>query len=205
MLYSYGYDRDIIIMNSDSHTKAGAVIIVGIVLIIIVSWVILTYNRFVRLRNMVEEAWSGIDVQLKRRADLIPNLVAVVGGYAQHERATLEEVVKRRTAPHGAASAGEVSRTENALTQSLTSLFAVAEAYPDLKANEEFTALQRTLVEIEDQIQFSRRYYNGATRNYNILRMSFPNSMLASLFHLQSYEYFEVETSAERISPNAAF
>lgn len=171
----------------------------GVVLLV---WGILIYNRFVRVQNMVREAWSGIDVQLRRRADLIPNLVEVVRGYVGHERTTFENVAGLRSGTPATAATGARADAENALTQSIKSIFALAEAYPDLKANEEFLALQRTLVEVEDQIQYARRYYNGAARDFNILVRSFPSNLVAAIFHYQPYEYFEVTLSTERDAPD---
>lgn len=178
---------------------------VGIALGIVLIWLLAAYNKFVRLKQMVAEAWSGIDVQLKRRADLIPNLIEVVSGYAKHERTTFEEVTRRRAMQQPAATTAERSAVENELTKTIGTIFAVAEAYPELKANDEFLKLQHTLVEIEDQIQFARRYYNGASRDYNILLHTFPSSIVATIYHFTEYEYFELETITERNTPEATF
>lgn len=178
---------------------------IGIALGALIIWLLFAYNKFVRLKQMVAEAWSGIDVQLKRRADLIPNLIQVVSGYAKHERNTFEEVTKSRAMQQPAATTAERSAVENELTKTIGAIFAVAEAYPDLKANDEFLKLQHTLVEIEDQIQYARRYYNGASRNYNILLSTFPSNIVGMIFHFTEYEYFELESISERITPEATF
>lgn len=171
-----------------------------IILLLVLIGGVYLYNRFVRARNLVEEAWSGVEVQLKRRCDLVPNLVETVGGYARHERRLLEEVTSRRTIAL-AAPASKRSDAENALTQDLRNLFAIAEAYPDLKASRNFLDLQKSLSEIENEIQYARRYYNGAVRDYNILIQSFPNSLLAKLLGFRSRGFFEVELASERERP----
>ena len=140
----------------------------------VLLWAVLLYNGLVRMRNMVEEAWSGIDVQLKRRTDLIPNLVATVKGYAAHEKGTLEEVIRLRGLAQNAHGVGETAQAQGLLGAALGKLFALAENYPDLKANANFAQLQATLGEIEEEIQLARRYYNGAVRNLNIAVESFP-------------------------------
>jgi LemA protein len=147
----------------------------GLVMLVL----IVLYNRLVRLRNMVREGWSGIDVQLKRRANLIPNLVETVKGYIGHERDLLEKVTRLRSQSLQTGDLGEKQRVENALTGGLAHLFAVAEGYPELKANQNFQELQTQLSEIEDQIQLARRYYNGTVRNLNIAIESFPGNLVA--------------------------
>ncbi len=149
--------------------------VLGVVIVLILGWGIAIYNKLVRQRNMVLEGWSGIDVQLKRRSNLIPNLIESVKGYMGHERGVLEKVTELRSKSMAAGAPGEKGRIEGALSRSLVSLFAVAEGYPDLKANQNFIDLQSQLAEIEDQIQLARRYYNGATRNLNIAVESFPS------------------------------
>jgi LemA protein len=153
-------------------------IFIGIIAVL-VFWFIGIYNNLVKLRNMFKEAWSGVDVQLKRRYDLIPNLVETIKGYAGHEKSTLEEVIKLRNQCVVANSPGEQSKAENALTLGLRSLFAVAEAYPDLKANQNFQELENNLNIIEDEIQMSRRYFNGCVRNYNTAIETFATTMSA--------------------------
>ena len=166
---------------------------------------IVLYNRLVRLRNMVREGWSGIDVQLKRRANLIPNLVETVKGYMGHERGLLEKVTDLRSRSMQAGSLGEKQHAENALTGGLARLFAVAEAYPELKANQNFQDLQEQVSDIEDQIQLARRYYNGTVRNLNIAIESFPGNLVAGRFAFQTAEFFEIEEPADRAVPKVGF
>ena len=174
--------------------------VVGILL-----WVILLYNGLVRVRSMVEEAWSGIDVQLKRRTDLIPNLVSTVKGYAVHEKGTLEEVIRLRGLAQNAHGVGETAQAQGLLGAALGKLFALAENYPDLKANANFAQLQASLGEIEEQIQLARRYYNGAVRNLNIAVESFPSNLVAGRFGFEKAEFFELENVSERAVPTVAF
>lgn len=171
---------------------------------ILVIWVIATYNRFIRLHNLLKEAWSGIDVQLKRRHDLIPNIVETVKGYTGHERKVFEDVAALRGGNLASGDLQQRGAAETALTQSIKSLFALAEAYPDLKASEQFLTLQRTLAEVEEQIQYARRYYNGTVRNYNILVQSFPSNLLAGAFHYRQEEYFEIELATQRDAPQVS-
>lgn len=171
----------------------------------VVLWGVLIYNGLVRMRNMVEEAWSGIDVQLKRRTDLIPNLVSTVKGYAAHEKGTLEEVIRLRGVAQNAQGVAETAQAQGLLGQALGKLFALAESYPDLKANANFAQLQATLGEIEEQIQLSRRYYNGAVRNLNIAVESFPSNLVAGRFGFTKAEFFELESAAERAVPTVSF
>lgn len=170
-----------------------------------VIWLGYTYNRFVRGRNMIREAWSGIDVQLKRRHDLIPNLVESVKGYSQHEQQLYTGLADSRAKSVQTKGVAERGEIENAISGQLKSLFAVAEAYPELKAQENFLALQKSLTEIEDQIQYARRYYNAVVRDYNIRAQSFPSLICASLFGFKSAEYFELEFATEREAVKAEF
>ena len=163
------------------------------------------YNRLVRGRQMTQEGLSGIDVQLKRRADLIPNLLETVKGYMGHERQVLERVTELRTKSLQAGSVAEKGQVEGMLTEALRTLFAVAENYPDLKASQNFMELQQSLADIEEQIQLSRRYYNGAARNLNILVESFPSNIVARLFGFSQVEYFELEDQADRAVPRVSF
>lgn len=174
-------------------------------LLIVGLWLIAIYNKLVRNRNMVQEAWSGIDVQLKRRANLIPNLIETVKGYLKHEKKLLSDVTELRSKSMGLRDIGERSKTENALGRSLTNLFAVAEAYPDLKANQNFIDLQSQLAEVEDQIQMARRYYNGSVRNKNILIESFPSNQVANMFNFTKSEYFEIDNDDDRAVPKVKF
>jgi LemA protein len=170
-----------------------------------VLWAVAIYNSLVRMRSMVEEAWSGIDVQLKRRTDLIPNLVSTVKGYAAHEKGTLEEVVRLRGLAQNAHGVGETAQAQGLLGQALGKLFALAESYPDLKANANFAQLQASLGDIEEQIQLARRYYNGAVRNLNIAVESFPSNLVAGRFGFVKAEFFELESAAERAVPSVSF
>lgn len=161
------------------------------VIIVLVIWAVAIYNGLVRLKNRVDEAWSDIDVQLKRRYDLIPNLVNTVKGYAAHEKEVFEKVTEARTRAMGAQSAGDKAQAENALSQTLKSLFAVAENYPDLKANQNFLELQRELTDTEDKIQAARRFYNGNVRDFNTKIQVFPNNVFAGMLGFTSREFFE--------------
>jgi LemA protein len=180
-------------------------IVVLVVLIGGLLWFVALYNRFIRGKNLVQEAWSGIDVQLKRRHDLIPNLVETVKGYMQYERSVLQEITDLRSKSMSATSVGEKGAVENALSRTLKSLFAVAEAYPDLKANQNFLDLQRNLTDIEEQVQLARRYYNGTVRDFNILVEAFPSALVASMFGFKLAEFFELEAAAERELPSVKF
>ena len=167
------------------------------VVAVLVIYIIATYNGLIKLKVRVEEAWSDITVQLKRRADLIPNLVNTVQGYAKHEKSVFEEVTKARSAIMDAQ--GDVKKSaeaENMLSGALKSLFAVAEAYPDLKANQNFVELQRELVDTEDKIQASRRFYNGGVRDMNTKVETFPSNIIAGMFGIGKREFFEVEDQA---------
>ena len=166
--------------------------------VILVLWLILTYNRFITLRNRVKEAWADIDVQLKRRYDLIPNLVETVKGYASHERELLEKVTQARTQAMGAQTIKERGDAENALSQTLKSLFAVSENYPQLKASENFLELQRELTDTEDKIQASRRFYNGNVRDFNTMLQSFPQNVVAGIFNFKAAEFFEIAEAAQK-------
>lgn len=169
---------------------------IGIILVIVavlVIWFIFAYNRFVRLITRSKEAWADIEVQLKRRYDLIPNLVSTVKGYASHESSAFENVTKARAMAIGAQSLPEKVGAENMLTGALKSLFAVAEAYPDLKANQNFLELQRELSDTENKIQAARRFYNGNVRDLNIATESFPSNLVANLFHFVKMEFFDLE------------
>ena len=178
-------------------------IVLGVIVILILAF-IAYYNKFIKLKNQVDESWSGIDVQLKRRHDLIPNLVETVKGYAKHEKETLEKVIKARNMAINATSVEEKAQAENMLTGALKTIFALSENYPDLKANENFMNLQNTLSEIEDNIQNARRYYNAVVRDYNILCESFPSVIIANMFGFKKREFFEIE-EAERENVQVKF
>lgn len=176
-------------------------VILLIIIVLIGGWFVYIYNRFVKQHNIVKEAWSGIDVQLKRRYDLIPNLVDAVKGYSQYERKLLEDITSLRAESMQLNSPGEKAKPESALSGQLKNLLAVAENYPDLKANESFLNLQKQLTETEDQIQYARRYYNGAVRDYNTRIQSFPSNLAASLFNFKEEEFFEITLATERQTP----
>jgi len=182
----------------------GAVIFFAVATLV-VAFAVTTYNRLVGLRQRSQEAWSDIDVQLKRRTDLVPNLVETVKGYAAHEKTTLDEVVRARGAAMSAASPGARAQAENQLTSALRQLFALSEAYPDLKANQSFQSLQASLGEIEDAVQNSRRYYNAVVRDLNTTIESFPSNMIASLGRFVRRQYFELDRPEDRQVPRVSF
>jgi len=174
-------------------------------LLVVGSSIVGLYNGLVQLRNASDSAWSDIDVQLKRRADLVPNLVESVKGYAGHERSTLDEVTEARARAMRAVTPGERSAAEGALGHALGGLFAVAEAYPELKANQNFLSLQGDLSKLEDAIQNARRYYNAVVRDLNTKCEAFPSNLVASHFGFAKKEYFELESPAERAAPAVSF
>ncbi len=176
-----------------------------IVLGVAVLFLIFSYNRLVVLQNRVEEAWSDIDVQLKRRYNLIPNLVKTVKGYAEHERGTFEEITKARAEVIQAGSPSERTKAENHLSETLKSLFAVSENYPELRASENFLELQKELRDAEDKIQAARRFYNSSVRSFNNGVETFPTNILASLFGFSEKEFFQVRISEEREVPKVEF
>lgn len=165
------------------------------ILVILVIWTIFSYNKFITLINRAKEAWSDIEVQLKRRYDLIPNLVNTVKGYAEHESEVFDNVTKARASAMGAQNIVDKGKTENMLASALKSVFAVAEAYPDLKANANFLALQTELSDTENKIQASRRFYNGNVRDLNIAVDSFPSNLIAKVFHFVKMELFTLDES----------
>jgi LemA protein len=169
----------------------------------VLLWAVWTYNRFIRLRNQVDEAWAGIDVQLQRRYDLVPNLLAAVKGYMRHESGVLERVTKLRGHPELGVT--ERADEETGLSRSIGRLFALAEDYPDLKASEGFAQLHSSLVEIEEHLQFARRYYNGSVRDNNNLVEAFPALLVARLFGFRSASFFEIELASQRIPPTVRF
>jgi len=179
-------------------------IILGIV-ILIVLWLISTFNGLVKLKNRAKEAWADIDVQLKRRYDLIPNLVETVKGYAGHERELFEKVTEARSRAMGARTIKERGEAENVLSGTLKTLFAVAENYPELKASVNFLELQRELTDTEDKIQAARRFYNGNVRDLNISIESFPTNLIASVFGFGKMELFEIAEAAEKEAPKVSF
>lgn len=182
--------------------------VVLIIAAVIVLWLVFAYNGFIKRRNRAKEAWSDIDVQLKRRYNLIPNLIETVKGYAKHEKRVLEEVTKARTKAMSAESEGKmknVEKAENMLAGALKTLFAVAESYPDLKANANFLDLQRELADTENKIQAARRFYNSNVRDLNILIESFPYNIVANLFRFKQKEFFELKEEKAKKPTKVSF
>src|SRR3954463_3973934 len=181
------------------------VIVLVVLVLLLLIVVVAMYNRLVRLRNRAENAWAQVDVQLRRRYDLIPNLVETVKGYAAHERQTFEEVTRARTAAQQAQNVQQQAEAENMLTQAIGRLFAVAEQYPQLRATENFQELQAQLAETEQKIAVSRQIYNDAVLTYDNALQTVPTNMVAGLFNFQPREYFEVEEPAAREAPRVQF
>ncbi|MET3538480.1 LemA family protein [Chryseobacterium limigenitum] len=180
-------------------------IIVIVLVVLFLLYGVSIYNRLVKLKNLVQEAWSSIDVMLKKRHDLIPNLVETVKGYATHERETLDSVTRARAQAVGANSVESKEAAEKNLNQAMMNLFAVAEQYPDLKANTNFQQLQSELTSIENDIEKSRRYYNGTVRDNNTLVETFPSNIIANMYKFQKSPFFELENAAEREVPTVKF
>lgn len=193
-----------VLMNLNLDKMSLLMILAAIVLLVLI-YVASTYNRLVRLRTHADEAWSGISVQLKKRHDLIPNLVETVKGFAAHERETFESVTQARTAAMQAGSVEEQAVAESNLNRTLGRLFAISEAYPELRSNQNFLHLQGELTVIESDLEKSRRYYNGAVRNKNIAVESFPSNMIANIFNFTKSEFFELDSDAERAVPKITF
>lgn len=171
----------------------------------LVALVVQLYNALVRLRNASESAWSDVDVQLVRRADLVPNLVETVKGFAAHERGTLEEVVKARGQVEAASGVGDRASAESGLSRALGGLFALAEAYPELRSDQNFRALQEDLAKLEDAIQKARRYYNAVVRDLNTRCEAFPSNLVANQFGFHKADYFELDDPADRQAPAVSF
>lgn len=180
-------------------------LLIILIVVAIAFYGIYIYNRLIRLRNMAEEAWSGIDVQLKKRYDLIPNLIKTVKGYAAHEKGLFEEITKLRSRAMAAETVKEQEAVEAELSKALGKLMVVVENYPDLKANENFLELQRELARVEHDLQAARRYYNGTVRDYNILVEQFPSNLIASGTGHQKREFFEIADEEERAVPDVNF
>jgi LemA protein len=176
--------------------------VILLLLLGLAAWFIHTYNRFIKLRNQVSEAWAGIDVQLQLRYELVPNLLATVKGYMQHESSVLEKVTRLRG--RSTLSPQQRAGEETGLSQSIGQLFALAEDYPELKASEGFQQLHTSLVNIEDQLQYARRYYNGSVRDNNNLVEGFPSLLVARLFGFRLAEFFEIELASQRQAPAVA-
>jgi LemA protein len=180
-------------------------VLIGIGVVAVLGWVMATYNGLVGLRNQVENAWAQIDVQLKRRYDLIPNLVETVKGYAKHERETLEKVIQARNMAMSAKGVHDRAEAENMLTGALKSLFAVSEAYPDLKANQSFLRLQEEITATENKVAFSRQFYNDSTMQFNTRIQLFPANLIAGMFGFVRREFFEVTDTVQREAPKVQF
>ena len=178
---------------------------IGVATIVLVIIFILIYNKLVSIKNLVGEAWSGIDIQLKRRSDLIPNLIATVKAYSTHETSTLEKITQLRTIAISANSINEKITAETSLSSNLRTLFAVAENYPDLKASNNFANLQNELSIIEEQLQLSRRYYNAVTRDYNSCITIFPNNLIAKFLKYQHQPFFKITLDSDRQTPKVSF
>jgi LemA protein len=182
-----------------------ALMVIGGLVVVLVLCAVGIYNGLIRLRNQADNSWSQIDVQLKRRHDLIPNLIETTKGYMQHERGTLESVTQARAQAMGAKSVGEAAKAEGMLSEALTKFMAVAESYPDLKANQNFLALQETLTSTENKIAFARQAYNDSVLYYNNKIQMFPSNIVAETFDFTKKEFFEVENAAEREVPKVSF
>ena len=181
-------------------------LLVFVAILVVIGFIVAgMYNGLVQLKVRADNAWSDIDVQLKRRHDLIPNLVETVKGYAAHEKSTFEDVARYRSAAMAATSAEDRAQAEGQLTQALRGLLAVAEAYPELKANTQFQSLQQSLSELEDALQNSRRYYNAVVRDLNTRIQSFPTNIIAGMFNFQQRQFFEISDPTERAVPNVKF
>lgn len=174
-----------------------AIVILALV-VVLALWGVGIYNSLITLKNRVKEAWSDIDVQLKRRYDLIPNLIETVKGYMQHEAGVFTKVTEARSIAMQATGTADKAKAENALSESLKSLFAVAESYPDLKASQNFSQLQDEISDTENKIQASRRFYNGQVRDFNTKIQVFPNNFFANLMHFVAFEFFEIENKEEK-------
>lgn len=179
--------------------------VIIVVVAVIVFWLIATWNGLIMRRRRVDEAWSDIDVQLKRRYDLIPNLIETIKGYAKHESSVFENVTKARTAAMGAQTPEEHGKAENMLSGALKSLFAVAESYPELKASQNFSQLQDELSDTENKIQAARRFYNGNIRDYNTKIEQFPTNVVAGIFGFKERNFFEIGDEKEREAPKVKF
>lgn len=176
-----------------------------VILIVMGAWVVSIYNKLVKNKNIVKEGWSGIETQLKRRSNLIPNLVEAIKGYVGHEKGVLESVTEARSRTGTASTPAERGKMEGMLGAALANVFAVAEAYPELKANENFMSLHGELSSLEDEIQMARRYYNGTVRDLNVMIESFPSNIIAGSFGFVQAEFFEIEDAADRAVPEVSF
>ncbi|HEY1637247.1 MAG TPA: LemA family protein [Rhizomicrobium sp.] len=182
-----------------------ALLILLAIIVAAALWAVSVYNSLVRRRNVVAEAWSGIDAQLKRRADLIPNLVETVKGYAGHERETFEDLARLRSQGQAQTDVAQRAQTETAITAAIGRVMAVAEAYPQLRASENFQSLQKDLADVEDQIQLARRYYNGAVRDFNVMIEQFPSNLVATWGSFKPAPFFQIDDAADRAVPKVSF
>jgi LemA protein len=180
-------------------------LILLVIVVLVALWGVSIFNGLVRRKNVVAEAWSGIEAQLKRRADLIPNLVETVKGYASHERETFDELARLRSSGQAQADVGQRAQTETAITAAIGKVMAVAEAYPELKASVNFQQLQKDLADTEDQIQLARRYYNGAVRDFNVMIEQFPSNLVANFGAFKPAPFFQIENEADRAVPKVTF
>jgi len=180
-------------------------IVIAAVAIAVLLWGVAIYNGLVRRKNVVAEAWSGIETQLKRRADLIPNLVETVKGYAAHERETFDELAKLRSQGQTQADPAQRAQTEAAITAAIGRVMAVAESYPELKASANFQSLQTDLANVEEQINLARRYYNGAVRDFNVMIEQFPSNAIANFGGFKPAQFFQIEDAADRAVPKVSF
>jgi LemA protein len=174
-------------------------IVIVVILVIVVWWFIHAYNSLVRTRNMVDNGWAQIDVQLKQRADLIPNLVETVKGYATHESQTFERVTQARAAAAGATTVAQRAQAENELSKALVNVLATSEAYPDLKANQNFIDLQTQLKALEEKIAYARQFYNDVVLKYNNSLQTFPSNIVAGMFHFEQRQYFQTDEAARTV------
>lgn len=198
VLYEYDCRREENINHLSTNTYIMELLYILIGLAVVIGlYLMIIYNKFIKMRNRVDEAWADIDVQLKRRYDLIPNLVDTVKGYMEHEQQTFQKVTEARAQAMQAGNPAEQGQAENMLTDALKSLFAVAENYPELKANENFLELQRELSDTENKIQAARRFYNGNVRDYNTSLQSFPQNLVAGMFNFAHRDFFELEAGSE--------
>lgn len=182
-----------------------ALIIILVVIVLVILWLITVYNGLIKLKNRVKEAWSDIDVQLKRRYDLIPNLVETVKGYMKHEEGVLTKVTEARASAMNAQGMEAKGKAENMLSETLKSLFAVAESYPDLKASQNFLQLQDEISDTENKIQASRRFYNGQVRDFNTKIEVFPTNMIAGMLKFKAFDFFEIGDAKERENVEVKF
>lgn len=192
-------------MSTGAIVAIAIVAVVVLLAVILIVWIVATYNKFVKMRNNVDEAYSTMDVYMKKRYDLIPNLVETVKGYATHEEKTLEGVMAARYSCMNANNPQEKAEAENMLTGTLKSLFAVSENYPNLKADQNFMDLQQSLKTLEEEIATSRKYYNGCVKTYNVKRETFPSNIIAKWFKFEKRVLFEIANEEERNAPKVQF